>query len=136
MTKKVIVSVLFAAFCLAGCKPSATNPEVTVTEAVYGCEDKQIIRITMQGGRAKYAICIVPTDPLMEPGQEFLIFANKNEDGTYSILNGEEGRFLYEDGLLTALQYTDLPEKPGNGFDIKEKPFDEMLQELQSALSE
>ena len=136
MTKKVIVSVLFAAFCLAGCKPSATNPEVTVTEAVYGCEDKQTIRITMQGGRAKYAICIVPTDPLMEHGQEFLIFANKNEDGTYSILKGEEGRFLYEDGLLTALQYTDLPEKPGDGFDIKEKPFDEMLQQLQSALSE
>ena len=77
MTKKVIVSVLFAAFCLAGCKPSATNPEVTVTEAVYGCEDKQTIRITMQGGRAKYAICIVPTDPLMEPGQEFLILQIK-----------------------------------------------------------
>lgn len=108
--------------------------DVTVKEAVYGCEAEQIIQITMQGGRAKYAMCIVPEDPLMEPGQEFLIFANKREDDTYSIINGQYGRFLYEDGLLNALQYTDLPEKPGGGFDVKEKPLDEMLEELQAVL--
>lgn len=107
---------------------------VTVTEAIHGCEQDQALEITMKGGRAKYAIVIVPEDPLMEAGQEFLILAKKSEDGTYSVCNGQWGRFLYKDGLLTALQYTDLPENPGGGFEVKDKPVEEMIQEIKDAL--
>lgn len=107
---------------------------VTVTEAIQGCEKDQTFEITMKGGRAKYAIVIVPEDPLMEAGQEFLILAKENEDGTYSICNGQWGRFLYKDGLLTALQYTDLPENPGDGFEVKDKPVEEMIQEIKDAI--
>lgn len=42
-------------------------------------------------------------DPLMKSNEEFLLFARENDDGTFTILGGPQGRFIYDNGRLTSL---------------------------------
>lgn len=42
-------------------------------------------------------------DPLMKKGDEFIIFAQKNESGTYTVLGGPQGRFLIENDTVYPL---------------------------------
>jgi len=70
--------------------------EVGIIESVYGCEEGETIDIVMIANRQE--------DPLLEHGQEYLVFTTKNPDQTYSIINGPQGRMEYIDGKLTSLQ--------------------------------
>lgn len=79
--------------------------EVEVIEAVYGCEAGDKISIYMTGGYTGDKRIEIRDDPILEKGQEFLVFTKKNEDGTYRILSGPQGRLEYKDGKLNSLQY-------------------------------
>jgi hypothetical protein len=79
--------------------------EVEVMEAIYGCEAGDKISIYMTGGYTTEKRIEIKDDPLLEKGQEFLVFTKKNEDGTYRILSGPQGRLEYKDGKLNSLQY-------------------------------
>lgn len=83
--------------------------EATVLDNIWGCEEKQRISVYMTGGKMDNQIFEIKTDPLMKEGQEFLIFAQKNQDGTYTVLGGPQGRLVYRKGVLNSLQNTDLP---------------------------
>lgn len=88
---------------------SAYNVLLTVYNAevkqlIYGkSEDK--IKIVMTGGidEAAKKIYEVADDPLMNKDDEFLIFAQQNEDGTYTILSGSQGRFQIVNGKVYSL---------------------------------
>lgn len=83
--------------------------DVTVTDGILGCNKDDIISVYMTGGKNGNQIFEIKSDPLMKKGQEFLIFAQKNQDGTYTILGGPQGRLVYCDGMLNSLKNTDLP---------------------------
>jgi hypothetical protein len=56
--------------------------------------DKESIEITMTGKKGHSQIV---DDPLMSIGDKWFIFANKNDNGTYSILSGPQGRYSYNE---------------------------------------
>ena len=67
--------------------------EVKVEDGILGCENEDVISVYMTGGKSGNQIFEIKSDPLMKKGQEFLIFAQKNQDGTYTILGGPQGRW-------------------------------------------
>lgn len=81
-----------------------TKYSAKVEELVYG-EDDANIEIIMTGGidEDEKKIYEILDDPLMEKGDEFLVFAQKNEDGTYTVLSGSQGRFVIENGKVFSL---------------------------------
>lgn len=83
--------------------------EVTVLDGILGCEKGDILSVYMTGGRKGDQIFEIKSDPLMKKGQEFLIFAGKNQDGTCTVLGGPQGRLVYSKGMLNSLKYTKLP---------------------------
>ena len=83
--------------------------DVTVMDGILGCNQDDVISVYMTGGKSGNQIFEIKSDPLMEKGQEFLIFAQKNQDGTYTILGGPQGRLVYSNGMLNSLKNTDLP---------------------------
>ena len=83
--------------------------EATVMDGIWGCEKGESLLIYMTGGKMGKQIFEVKSDPLMKKGQEFLIFARKNEDGTCTVLGGPQGRLVYNNGMLNSLKNTDLP---------------------------
>jgi len=68
--------------------------DAEIIDSIYGCKDGDVISI--------YATANMEEDPIPEPEQEFLVFTKKNEDGTYTILGGPQGRMKYQDGKLTS----------------------------------
>lgn len=88
--------------------------EVEVMEAVYGCDTGDKISIYMTGGHTGKKRIEINDDPILEMGQEFLVFTKKNEDGTYRILSGPQGRLEYKDGVLNSMQFVNDRIKQGN----------------------
>lgn len=43
-------------------------------------------------------------DPLLVSGDEYIVFLNKNEDGSYRILSGPTGRLLCKNGKVNSMQ--------------------------------
>lgn len=66
-----------------------------VIEPIYGCQEDDMISIV--------TTLNMKDDPPLELKKEYLIFTQKNEDGTYSILGGPQGRMQYENGKLTSM---------------------------------
>lgn len=82
---------------------------VTVKEGLLGCESGDELLIFMSGAKVDNQIYEVTTDPLMQKNQEFLIFAQKNADGTCTVLGGPQGRLLYKNEKVSSLHNTALP---------------------------
>ena len=99
--------------------------EVEVIKPVYGCETGENISIFMTGGKMDKRIVEIIDDPLLVPDQEFLVFTQKNDDGTYSILGGPAGRLEYKDGKLNSLQLVNPRVKDNNkSMNIKIENYD------------
>jgi len=66
--------------------------------------DNDLIEIFMTGRRGHV---VVADDPLMQVVDIWFIFAKLNDDGTYSILGGPQGRFIYDNeyDTITSLTY-------------------------------
>ena len=65
------------------------------------------IEIVMMGKDDEEGIIEFEDDPLMAAGDKWLIFARRNDTGTYTILGGPDGRFSYDEetDTVTALRY-------------------------------
>lgn len=118
--------------------------EVKVLSPIYGCEKDEILKIYMTGGKTDDKIFEVEDDPLMEPGQEFLIFTQKNADGTCTVLGGPQGRLAYENEKLTSIWNTKLPHtrvasveesKKLTGINVIDESLDSVLEEINQVLT-
>ncbi|MCL2052279.1 MAG: hypothetical protein FWG91_11235 [Lachnospiraceae bacterium] len=56
--------------------------------------DEQELHIVMTG---KTGVMAIADDPLLKPGEIWMIFADRNENNTYAILGGPQGRFYYDE---------------------------------------
>lgn len=81
-----------------------TNYTAQVKQLICGNDEKEI-KVHMTGGidESKKLIYEFDDDPLMQTGDEFLIFARKNQDETYTILTGPQGRYVVKDDCLYPL---------------------------------
>lgn len=75
---------------------------VETAKSIYG--ETEDVRLAFIGGSAAENV----NDPLMEIGDTFLVFARKNDNGTYAVLGGSQGRFVIEDGLVYSLNCADI----------------------------
>lgn len=82
--------------------PSSTF-ESKIIEPIHGCEKGDLIHIYMTGAIIDDTKFEIKGYPLLEKGEEFLIFTSKNDDGTYTMLGGPQGRLVYQDGKLNSL---------------------------------
>ncbi len=75
-----------------------------ICESLYG-KEKGEIQIVMTGGidESEKKIYEIADDPLMKKNDEFFIFARQNEDGTYTVLSGSQGRFEIVDNKVSSL---------------------------------
>lgn len=75
-----------------------------IKQLIYG-KSEENIKIVMTGGvdETTKKIYEIVDDPLMNNNDEFLIFAQQNEDGTYTILSGTQGRFVIENEKVYSL---------------------------------
>ena len=88
--------------------------EVQVIDPIYGCEDGETFPIIMTGLQNDKEKIEIIDDPMLEVGQKFLVFTRKNEDGTYKILSGPQGRLEYKDGELNSLQFVNSNVRENN----------------------
>ncbi len=81
-----------------------TTFAANVEELIYG-NGEDIVNIIMTGGvdHDSKTIYEILDDPLMQKDDEFIIFARKNESGTYTVLGGPQGRFLIESDTVYPL---------------------------------
>lgn len=81
-----------------------TDYTADVRQLIRGNDEKEI-KIHMTGGidDAEKRIYELNDDPLMQTGDEFLIFARKNQGGTYTILTGSQGRYVVKDNCVYPL---------------------------------
>ena len=74
-----------------------------VEKAISQGKVEEEILIYMTGGTKDGKQIEIIDDPLMKAGEAYLVFCQKNADGTYTVLGGPQGRFVYDDGTLTSL---------------------------------
>lgn len=83
--------------------------EATVVKPIINSEKGQKISITQTGGltevNGEKIKMELEDDPLLVPGEEYVIFARKNDNGTYAILGGPQGRLKNINGKLHAMKY-------------------------------
>lgn len=81
-----------------------TNYTADVKQLIRGNDEKEIT-IHMTGGvdDVTKSVYELSDDPLMQKDDEFLIFARKNQDGTYTILTGSQGRYVVKDNCVYPL---------------------------------
>ncbi|MDE7400104.1 MAG: hypothetical protein K2N06_11340 [Oscillospiraceae bacterium] len=81
-----------------------TTYTAQVEQLICGNDEKEI-KVYMTGGidESEKLIYEFDDDPLMQTGDEFLIFARKNQSGTYTILTGPEGRYVVKDDCVYPL---------------------------------
>lgn len=81
-----------------------TTYTAQVKQLVCGNDEKEI-KVYMTGGvdDTEKKIYEFHDDPLMKIGDEFLIFARKNSNGTYTILTGSQGRYSVKDNCVYPL---------------------------------
>lgn len=81
-----------------------TTYTAQVEQLICGNDEKEI-KVYMTGGidESKKLIYEFDDDPLMQTGDEFLIFARKNQDKTYTILTGPQGRYVVKDDCVYPL---------------------------------
>lgn len=95
--------------------------DAKVEQLIAGADEEKI-KIYMTGGidDAQKKIYELDDDPLMHINDEFLIFARQNQDGTYTILSGPQGRFEIKDERVYSLNESNAQVKKANiGSNIK-----------------
>ncbi len=85
-----------------------TKYNASIQELIYGDYEEEI-EIIMTGGfdEDEKIIYEIVDDPLMNINDEYLIFAKKNNDGTYRILSGSQGRYVIENNEIYSLNCYD-----------------------------
>lgn len=79
--------------------------ETEVLQGILGEQTSEYIQVYITGKVTKDERIELKDDPMFEKGQEFLIFARRNDDGIYTILGGPQGRLEHKKGKLNTLNY-------------------------------
>lgn len=105
---------------------------VETAKSIYG--ETEDVRLAFIGGSAAENV----NNPLMEIGDTFLVFARKNDDGTYAVLSGSQGRFVIEDGLVYSLNCADMrsesTQSPPSNIMIDGVPLDDFIGSIEGYL--
>lgn len=112
-----------------------TNYSVLITTSIYGCSEDEVIDIVMTGGPKDGAIYEIADDPLMNMQDNFIIFARENNDGTYTILSGPQGRMSVDNGLVSSLNVSNPQVRlynSGSNISFSSVPLDDFIAEILS----
>lgn len=110
-----------------------TNFKLKIIDSIYGSKDNSKIEVTMTGGSIGDTEYEIDDDPLINKGEQYLIFARENADGTYTIIGGSQGRLVYEDGKVNSLQVVNEQVAEANNFmniEIIDEEFDAIVDEI------
>ena len=89
---------------------------VEVNTPVYNSVEGEAFSIYMTGCETEDKIVELIDDPLLQKGDEILVFCKKNSDGTYRIMSGPQGRLIYDDGKLSSINTTNSRVREVNTF--------------------
>lgn len=112
-----------------------TNYTVSINTPIYGCEEGSTVNLIMTGGSSDGVVYEIADDPLMEIEDDFIVFARKNESGTYTILSGPQGRMTIDNGLVSSLNVSDSQVRAynsGSNISISSVPLNDFISEVQS----
>ncbi|MDF2845486.1 MAG: hypothetical protein K0R00_3912 [Herbinix sp.] len=122
-----------------------TNPDlipnttftVEVTKAIYNCSKGDVLNIYMTGGSKDNNIFEIADDPLMKKGEQYIIFAKKNSDGTFTVLGGSQGRMQFKDGKINSLNIANelVKENSSSSIKIDNLEEDTFISEIQNYLA-
>ena len=107
---------------------------VSVDKLLYG-EETGDIRICMTGAYDTdgNVISEIDDDPLMKVGEEYLIFARKNTDGSFTILSGPSGRFVVREGRVYS-NWIKYHGNPDDFYDLSDgAEYDEFVDRVSKA---
>lgn len=110
-----------------------TEFKVDIIESIYNAENMESFVIYMTGGENDDLIMEITDDPLMQSDEEFLVFCQKNSDGTYTILSGQQGRLVYENGVVNSLNVTNSKVREANPYsniEIQNADYKELVEEI------
>ena len=108
-----------------------------VLKPIYNTKKGKEIQLYMTGGRVDGRIAEEPGNPLMNSGEQYLLFCRKNTDGTYTVLGGPQGRFVYEDGKLSSMDVAlGLGEYAGIQATLDHAKSQSVIKEIKQHLSE
>lgn len=106
---------------------------VEVNTPIFNSVEGENFSIYMTGCETKDKIVELIDDPLLQKGDEILVFCKKNPDGTYQIMSGPQGRLVYENGKLSSLNTTNSRVKEINTFsniNIQDVDADLLIKEI------
>lgn len=112
-----------------------TEFKVLVITPVHNSKKDDFLIIRMTGGPYKEVLYEMDDAPLLNIGEELLIFCKENTIGTlpsYTILSGAQGRLYYSNGKLNSLGMID--EKFEDSIQIKDADLDETINQNHSYL--
>ncbi len=93
-----------------------TTFSAEVNTPVYNSNEGEKLSIYMTGGETTDSITELKDDPLLQKGDEILVFCKKNTDGTYQIISGPQGRLVYTNGKLNSLNVINTRVKQENPY--------------------
>jgi len=110
-----------------------------IQESLFGKKDGTI-RIMMTGkiDDKEKKIYEIVDDPLMNLNDEFFVFAESNEDGTYTILSGPQGRFEIIDNMVYSLNVSNeqvAKNNFGSNITVNKQPKDEFYGEIKEYIA-
>lgn len=111
-----------------------------IQDSLFGKKDGTV-RIVMTGkiDEKEKKIYEIADDPLMKPGDEFFVFAKANEDGTYTILSGPQGRFAIVNDAVYSLNVCDNQVKmhnSGSNININNQSKEDFYSQINAAIVE
>lgn len=110
-----------------------TTYTVNIDLPIYGCMEDDSINLVMTGGPDDDVIFEIADDPLMNIDDDFIIFARQNDNGTYTILSGPQGRMSIENGLVSSLNVSNSQVRAnniGSNISIQNVPLDDFVAEI------
>lgn len=116
-----------------------TEFSVDIIESIYNAENLDNFIINMTGGKTKDKIIEIIDDPLLNPNDELLVFCRKNENGTYRIISGSQGRLIYSNGKLNSLNAIDKRIAEANSYSnisVQNADAVEMIEQIKSYFAE
>ena len=112
-----------------------TNYTANIDLPIYGCTEDNSIDIVMTGGPDDGVIFEIADDSLMNIDDDFIIFARQNDNGTYTILSGPQGRMSIENGLVSSLNVSNSQVRAnhiGSNISVQNVPLDDFVAEINS----
>ena len=98
------------------------------------------MQLVFTGGVFEDKTVELSDDPLMSIGDSFLVFARKNDDGTYTVLSGPQGRFVIEDDCVYSLNAVDKQLRSANrsssNIMVDGVPLDDFISSVEGYLSD